>query len=326
MAKILAKGESVYECDVCKRRVRVPTSRTGIDVVQRCIVTSNCRGKLHKLILTKDINATPAFPPEVAGVQDWFQRKVLHTHEQPVQSAKWVINHDLANKPNLYVYVQRYIDGKNVNVETTAYTVKIVDLNTLELTFSQAEQGLAQCITSASQNSTNPSATAGVAVASDDMAITVNGEMTIATLDTADSIVFALTYNSPSSSSPVIIEYIGVNNPTTASPWSGLQYVVVNGKRYRVRSFNITTTQLAPPYFAAGAVASGSTITVTHKPAVGEMLILLANAPYSSVDRIHGQYIDIATLAPTPRLYYQSGVVYAPPAVIKNTYPPIIVA
>ena len=326
MAKILAKGESVYECDVCKRRIRVPTNRVGIDVVQRCTITSSCQGKMHKLIQNKDINATPAFPPEVAGLQDWFQRKVLYTHEQTVQSSKWIVNHDLANKPNIYVYINKYINGVLATVEATNFTVTVVDLNTIELTFSQAEQGLAQCITSASQNSTNPSATAGVAAAAGSIQLTNSGEISIATLSPMDTVSLTLTYTSPSSTNPVIIQYIGIGAASVKSPWAGTEYVIVNGKRYTVRSFNIVTTQLAPSYFAAGAIANGTTINVTDNVNVGDAILLLSTAPYTAADRVYDKFIDVATLKSGSHLAYNNGIVYADPITVKNTYPPIIVA
>ena len=325
MAKILSKGESVYECDECKRRIRVPTNRTGIDIVHRCTITANCRGKLHRLMLTKDINETPAFPPEVAGVQDWFQRRVLHTHEQPVQSAKWVVKHKLANKPNVYVYVQQYVNGVKQSVETNDYTLGVIDADTIEIRFKQAEQGMAQCITSASQNSTNPQGTTGLAVTSNSNLISVSGEITIATLDTVSNVDLTWTFNSPSSSTPLYVSYIGVNSPSYVSPWAGANNVIINGKRYVVRSFNIVTTDMAPLYFSTGAISSGATISITNKPNAGEILVLLSKPPHGSVDRVMNKYIDVSTLS-TPQLYYEAGEVYALPAVIKNTYPPIIVA
>lgn len=324
MAKILSKGESVYECDVCKRRVRVPTNRVGLDVIQRCTITANCRGKLHRVLLSKDINETPAFPPEVVGVQDWFQRRVLYTHEQPVQSATWRVNHELANKPNVYVYVQRYVNGVETNVETNNFTIRVVDKDTLELVFDQAEQGLVQCITSASQNSTNPNTSAGITADTSDIVITVTGELTIATLDDSTTVDMQWTFNSPSSSTPQSIGYVGINAPSYKSPWASASTVVINGRQYVVRSFNIVTSGPAPLYFGTGLVSSGSTMAITTKPAAGEFLILLSTPPHGSVDRTMNKYIDVSTLS-SPKLYYNLGEVYAPTSVIKNTYPPIIV-
>lgn len=326
MAKILAKGESVYECDACKRRVRVPTNRTGLDVVQRCIITSNCQGKLHKVVIAKDITATPAFPPEVAGVRDWFQRKVLHTHEQTVQSSNWVINHGLANKPNIYVYVTRYVNGVATEVPTREFTTTIVDLNTAEIKFAQAERGQAQCITSASQNATNPIATAGVATAATDVQLSSNGEISVATLDDSIGINLTMTYNSPSSPAPINIQYLNIDDPSVSSPWAGVKNVIIGGRRYTVRSFNIVTTQLAPPYFASGAIIDGSTITVTDTIGTGEVLFLLATSPYAAADRVFDRYVDASSIKSGKELLLNAGELYADQLVIRNTYPPIIVA
>ena len=325
MAKILSKGESVYECDECKRRTRVPTNRVGLDVVQRCTITANCRGKLHRLTATKDISETPAFPPEIAGVNDWFQRKVLHTHDQPVQSSTWRITHRLENKPTIRVYVQHYVNGTKQLVESTNYTARIVDTNTTELIFTQAEQGIAQCIASASQNNANPAASlTGVAAIADDFVVTVKGELTIATLSTLNTIDMSWTFNSPSQSTPIYINYSGVNLPSYISPWSGAKSVAIGGKRYIVRSFNVITTDPAPMYFSAGAITTGTTMAITNKPAPSEMLILLSTAPHESVDRVRTKYIDVANLN-QPHMYYNDGEIYVPPSIIKSTYPPIIV-
>lgn len=107
MAQILIKGESVYKCDVCMRKIRVLTSREGIDVVNRCTITYGCKGRLHRVKNAEEANATPAFPTEVAGVKDWFQRRVEYTHTQPIKASTWVIKHNLANKPIIYAYATR---------------------------------------------------------------------------------------------------------------------------------------------------------------------------------------------------------------------------
>ena len=92
-AQILIKGESVYKCDTCNRKVRVATSKDGIDVVQRCIITHGCKGKLYRVRDARDVNSTSAFPAEVPGVQDWFQRRVVYDHSQPIKSQKWYYYH-----------------------------------------------------------------------------------------------------------------------------------------------------------------------------------------------------------------------------------------
>lgn len=106
-AQILIKGESVYKCDTCNRKVRVATSKDGIDVVQRCIITHGCKGKLYRVRDARDANSTSAFPAEVPGIQDWFQRRVVYDHSQPIKSQKWLIKHNLQNKPIVYAYTTK---------------------------------------------------------------------------------------------------------------------------------------------------------------------------------------------------------------------------
>lgn len=111
MAQILIKGESVYKCDTCNRKIRVATARDGIDVVQRCTITFGCKGKLLRVRDTKEVNDTPAFPEEIPGVRDWFQRRVVYTHNQPIRTKMWIIKHNLQNKPIVYAYVSRQTEA-----------------------------------------------------------------------------------------------------------------------------------------------------------------------------------------------------------------------
>src|SRR5512139_2046272 len=107
MTRVVIRGETVYECDVCKRRQRVPTNRQGIDVLPRCNITAGCKGLLHRVTALRDIASTPTAPPEIEGVSDWYQRNVLHIHQQPIRSDRWVVTHNLQNIPILHIFVSR---------------------------------------------------------------------------------------------------------------------------------------------------------------------------------------------------------------------------
>lgn len=332
MPKVVVKGESVYKCSVCARNIRVPTNKQGMDVLLRCNITYNCQGKLRRVTIAKEINETPAFPPEVQGVDDWFQRKVLYTHDQPVQSTTWTIKHNLANRPKLHVYVNRIVDGETVLADITPLTETTIDLNTVQVTFATAESGLAQCIALASQNSVNPESTAEIVDNTTAVQISSNvGEITLATLSSASLVSLALTYKTSGTQLNVVIDYAGIDNvPSINSPWAGTSTVIINGKQYTVRSFNVTTTPLAPAYFAAGQVPAGSTFYVSnyngHPPTTGECLILLGRDPYATVDRVLDQYIDVSQInADAPETFYTTGRGYTVPTVIKQTYPLILV-
>jgi hypothetical protein len=331
MPKVVVKGESVYKCDICTRSIRVPSNPRGLDVLQRCIITHNCPGKLSRVLNAKDINATPAFPPEVQGVTDWFQRRVFYTHQQPVQSQTWTVKHNLAARPTVYVYVNRIINEQSTLVEIQPVQILTVDQNTIKVVFETAETGSVQCVSLTSQNSINPASTESSSQALDIQITSDAGELTIATLSAGPLVGIGLTFKTSGVSTDTLIDYAGISTvPSTLSPWAGTQRVVINGALYTVRSFNITTTPLAPAYFAAGAIPNGSAFYVnTFNSAPtrpGQCLFLLGRAPYATVDRIYDQYIDASSISATnPKFYYTAGKAYSSTDVIRTTYPPILV-
>lgn len=329
MIQVVIRGESVYECDVCKRRIRTPTNRYGLDIVQRCTITSGCQGKLHRVTALKDINSTPAFPPELVGVQDWFARNVLYTHQQPIRTATWIVQHNLQNVPILHTFVNRIVDGKEVLVEQDPTIVETIDANTTRLIFASAESGQVQCVSPSTKNTTNYDNTLAATPVTLSTQLTSNtGEITIATLDSSGIVDVTLTFLSAPLTS---ITYSGVDNvPSIYSPWVGVGSVIVNGKRYTVRSFNLTQTSPAPAYFTAGVIANGtafylSGINSTH---VGDndVLFLLSNAPHTNVDRIYDHYVDAKFVSPTSSAtFYDEGKGYVMSPVVKSTYPLILV-
>lgn len=125
MTQILIKGESVYQCDTCNRKQRVTTARDGIDVVQRCTITFGCKGKMLRVKDMKEINTTPAFPEEIPGVRDWFQRRVVYTHNQPIRTKMWTVKHNLQNKPIVYAYITQQTEASATRSSTNVPTGSI---------------------------------------------------------------------------------------------------------------------------------------------------------------------------------------------------------
>jgi hypothetical protein len=187
---------------------------------------------------------------------------------------------------------------------------------------------LAQCIALSSQNTATPSTLAVNNDTSQDILLTHNGELTFATLDPSPYIAVTMMFNSPSSPQPIVIEYLNLTTaPSSLSPWFGVDYTTINGRKYYVRSLNVLATQPAPLVFQVGLIATGSTVYFPNSTAVGQLLILLAAGPQTVADRTYDKYIDTATAkTSTPQLYYSAGNVYAGKTIIKNTYPPIIAA
>lgn len=329
MTQVVIRGESVYECDVCKRRQRTPTNRYGMDVIQRCTITAGCQGKLHRVTALKDINSTPAFPPEVAGLQDWFSRNILYTHQQPIKTSVWVVQHNLQNVPVLHTFVHRTVDGEETLVEQDPIDVTIIDANTTRLTFASVESGQVQCVSLSTKNTTNYDNTLASAPSADGIQLTTStGEITIATLDASGIVDVTLTFLSTTATD---ITYGGIDGvPSLYSPWVGATTIIVNGKRYTVRSFNLTQTAPAPTYFSAGTVANGTAFYLSgiNNVPVGanEVLFLMSNSPHTNVDRVYDRYVDAYAVSPTsPETFYEEGKGYVMSSVVKSTYPLILV-
>lgn len=327
MPTISATNQYVYRCDTCNRDIRVPANPQGLEVLSRCIVTASCLGKMLRVTDQDVINSTPSIPLEVAGLKDWSIRNVLFTYTQSIAMSTWKIAHNLENNPTVYVYVQTNSTTGSTLTQVEPESIKVVDLNNITITFKQPYAGLVQCVALSSQNAATPSTVAVSKANTSDMSLTNQGEITFATLDPSSVMSIKAVYNSTASPQPVVVEYLNFGPAGILSPWDGANYVTINSKRYYVRSVNLLTQGAAPVVFQSGLIGTGSTLSFPDSTAAGKTLILLANAPQTSIaDRIYDRYVDTASAnVSTPLLYYSAGNVYVAPSLIKNTYPPIAV-
>lgn len=324
------RGEHVYECDTCIRKIRVPENKQGLDVLPNCNITLGCMGKLRRIFNTREVNLTPAVPPEVPGVEDWFQRRVMYTHTQQIADTDWLIEHNLANKPVIHPYVYKVIDNAEVLVTGEPLSIATVDSNTTLVKFATPEAGSAQCISLTTQNITNPDATTYTPVAADTVQLSSNaGVITIATLNDTPMVNVTLSYLTQTG--VTTIDYIGVDDIVSIeSPWVNAKQAIIAGRKYTLRSFNLTTSPLAPTAFSQGLIPNGTGFYVSAinhvAPTPGQVLFLLGKAPYASVDRVLDKYIDAYYVDKTsPQTLYNSGIGTVCPSIIKLTYPPILV-
>lgn len=324
MPNISIKNENVYKCDTCHRNIRVPANPQGIEVVQRCIITAKCLGKMQRVANQDEINNTPTIPLEVTGLKDWSTRSVLFDYTQTVKMAAWKVAHNLENNPTVYVYVNRNGTTGTMLVEVDPKSIEIIDLNNILITFDQPESGQVQCVALSSQNTAVYHTLAINNASTSDMQITNRGELTFATLDPSPTTSVKVMFNSPSSPQPVVVEYLNIATVSILSPWDGASYVTINSKKYYIKSVNLLTWSPAPLVFQSGLVSSGATVYFPNSTVAGQLLLLLANNPQSIADRIYDRYVDTASAnVSTPQLYYNTGNVYVAQSMVKNTYPPI---
>ncbi len=319
----------VYQCDTCKRELHRKQNRLGLDVVNRCVITNGCRGKLF-LEAVKPSYAIGRSTAPVIGLADWTARKVLHTHKQEFLKKVWEIRHDLNNQPSVSAYVYKGDELIRVEPESISYVTN--DL--LTVTFPTAVTGIAQCqARSASDGQNITTLTPKIVEDIDTDTFSTSrsfpltngtdvGELTIATrVSTVATSGFSPTQNlsikvhflSPTdlteiTSVPVTLTFKDANNipvDTNASPWGDAKYVSISGHKYLVRSANIhvggsigdTLTdrgipQGAPCYFTVEYLGN------PRELAPGEILILNSNAPHTKVDKIFDQITDMSDITP----------------------------
>ena len=332
MAQIVVRGENVYQCTVCSRKIRVPNNRYGLDVVHYCTITQGCKGKLNRVTIPKEVNNTPAIPPEVTGIQDWFQRQMLYTYTQTIASNTWTIQHNLGTIPIIHTFLNQIVNGVMTLVETLPPPYKIIDDNNIILTFPEAVSGVAQLEALSSRNTANLQKSKVVQNVNNIQVTTNTGVLTIATLDPSPITEVTLTYVVPGQN-PIAIVYNNLASPPDAnSPWSGINQVYVGGVVYTVRSFNLVSHPAALQYFISGQIPSTGCAVYVGTPLNGptgilkSVLILEAKSPYASVDIITNQYVDFSAETKTSaNILYSYGVAVVTPNTPKSIYPYISV-
>lgn len=326
----------VYKCDTCKREIEIQRNIQGLEHVGRCNITHGCRGKLYQVNIFEDF-VRGTIPDPVVGLDDWKQRKVLHNHDQAIERDEWLIHHGMGVIPIVSVYGDRPIEGDLDNrVEVTPSEVIAVDQDTIRVLFDRPWSGVAQLVARQSDPDLFRD-DVSLASAEEEAAvqISINGEITIATrIDTfnsASAIELTKQYMTPLDTS-FDVTFVIDTSPASitsdgldGSPWSDEGFLVIRGSLYQVRSYAGITQEIT-----TNAVPSGSTFQYTTSNAGdlerGQVLILLASAPYDNIDIIKDQYIDVTDVTDTNNqfgFYYNNGEFFASPSVPQDVYPHI---
>ena len=264
----------VYKCDTCKREIELPQNKKGLEVVQRCIITEGCRGKLGQQSIKYD-HSRGSFPSTVVGLQDWAQRKVLFDFTQTISSTTWTVTHNLGTEPSIVVYIAKQsssvvqtVTGITV-VEKTTYQqvpldeleVTIVNENQLIVTFpsptfTSGQTGIVQCIARSTKPITNVAAPVATTVSY--IQLTNSAELSIASIDNSTTLNLTLEFITPTGT-VVPVNYVVDNIPSVTSPWTGYTNILVNGRNYTVRSFNVVNNITL---FTNGTIPNGSTVRI----------------------------------------------------------------
>lgn len=329
--KIVKRGEEVYQCNVCGRKVRVAQNIHSVSVLPYCNITAECKGKLTKVTKIDDIVSTPAITPQVEGLTDWSQRQILFNYSQFIPNAKWTIKHNMNNAPTYDVLVYR----RDVLIPYTP-EVKIIDKFTSELIFDKPYSGIAQAISLAS--GLKYSKLDYIPPQNEYIEVSNNtGLLTFAILDDLckDTIKVQLLFKNRLNYDQ-ILEYEVIANPNIYSPWSDSDLVFVGDKRYNVRTINVTTDIDNAQFFALGDIPDNAQF-IFHKILFDgtvlsnlenrdDIIVLLSRPPFNVPDKIKDQliYVNQTTFPYDFSKYYfalNNGQVIIDPSTAITIYP-----
>lgn len=328
----------VYKCDVCKRDIELKRNVRGLEKIQRCVITHGCRGKLYQIDLLQDY-VRGNLPDQVAGLDDWRQRKVLYNHIQSIENDTWIIKHNLGTFPSISVFVDfPSEDNPDNTIEIIPEDTIIVDEDNIILKLDRAYSGLAQLVSRQSDpDLLRPNV--GIKIEPEVLQqLSFGGELTIATrvssIGDEENIELGATYTTTENAIVNTVYTADSNLPDTKSPWRDIDKVIIKGKIYTIRSFDAILT----PEMVDGTINSGSTFiftTISSKPngspatthraiAQDEVYLLFAQEPFDSVDKLTNQYIDVFDVTTTENQFafvYDSGEFLSTKTVIQTIYP-----
>ncbi len=324
-----------FKCDTCKRIIELPRDPQGLEIIQRCIITEGCRGKLlQQQIFENFIRGTPT--PPAQGLEDWEPRKALFNYTQTISRSEWVIEHNMGIFPSVQVFADApTINDPNNRVEVTPQDIITIDENNIKLIFDTNTSGVAQLIARETDPTVFNKKEIIEVQSLEPLQITANAYLSLATLSSIDSpnptptnIDFEIVYF-PAEGASITKTYSTDLIPSIESPWSSQTTILIKGKVFNVRSFSILV-----PEMSTGEISNGSTFQITRidlNPTSnfqdinpGEIFILLAREPYTNFDTITNKIIDVTDVSPTQNTFsfiFSQGEMYSDISIIQNIYP-----
>jgi hypothetical protein len=341
------------KCTVCKREIEIPENRKGLEIVNNCIITDKCRGKLYRTERLQDY-IRGKFPSRVAGLDDYTPRRVLYNHTQAVASTQWFVEHNLGVVPAVEVLINIAAESEDslldtpcvlrsdvsnfTQVETTDFTINITGSNTLTITFDDPVSGIAQCIARSSAPVVSEEA---IDMEVPTLQLTASGsELTIATLNetipSSNTLHLTFVYDPPGDALPISYTYAVGSSPSTISPWTDLpppRTVLIEGNQYKVRSFNAFIPEMAngtipdgSSFYLSGIDDGTGNSPLPREVSAEEIFILLALSPYEPVDKIVDNLVDLGAVDASnaqASFFHQDRELFAFETVLLSTFPPV---
>lgn len=316
-----------YQCSLCKRTASKITPASTFNIVNRCIATANCSGTMF------------AIAEQTSGGVDltnntWSPRKALHTHTQIYPSNRWAITHNLGVDPAVVVYVN---EGDALT-EVTDFTIsnQVVGRG-FELILNRMASGSCQCIARESFREQPVAVTESLI----DIQISSSAVLTLGLTHPEQFFVFKINTFNPNTQEVEMRFMRGetYNQAQTAfflsqranSAWSDVNYVNINRRNYKIALVNVfndlqDVLDFSGIDFVGVHYTNTNILSYTDNQlnnlsysdiAKNECEVLLANAPFSTIDKITNQMIDVADLNRN-NLSIVNNNLFVKPAAITN--------
>ncbi len=313
----------IYKCDLCQRKIELPQNKQGIEVTGQCIITDGCHGKLHQFDFIQD-GIVGRLTPDVPGLDNFVPRRILFTHEQTLTAQTWRVIHDLNTEPSVQVFIFVVVNSNEVLTETTPDAIITVSPNETLIQFSTGVKGVAQLISRSTstfkeeKDVVDPAAT---------RQLTINSELTIATLSNDSVLTLSAQFFSPTTLQPTsLLLFEFDNTPDPISPWSGVNRVFIKGKLHEVRSTNVKTL------LEGTGIVDGSPFIITQANFVpvipNSIFVLLSESPHTTFDREFNVIIDISSVTGSnlsQGFFKQGNELFVFQSTIEDIFPPVTI-
>jgi len=339
-----------FKCDTCKREIDILEKPYNLNKFSKCIITDGCRGKLNKLSRNLD-NKRESTPTSVEGLDDFTPRKVFYKHTQNLINNKWKIKHSLGISPAVEVFVRN--NNELVPLNFQDYDIEIIDKNNINILLPNQQKGEVHCIARSTVpdfqliNQTEVELfkvtknaifvfafpkliTHYTGIPSDDPS-----PLPIDTSNPSKPIRLEVSITQPNQEEIICIETL--EDEPNNTPWLGWNEILIRKRRnYNIKSKSLfsfnQTFQL--DNIKAEDISFGTVIkflrvdlgTGNLQPIDQDnVLILLANAPYQSIDKIKNKVVDVNRITTSTFNYfvYQDGEVYTALDNVEPIYPDI---
>lgn len=314
-----------YTCDTCKRIIDIPQNKYGLEVIQKCIITDGCHGKLIQSDLKLD-HIRGKFPNKSKILDDYIPRKILYNHKQSIKLQEWRIEHKLGISPLINVFIEKPKELENIeNIDLTnsENLVELVEINPEYITiisgheliigFDRPEKGFVQLI---SKSSTKQPTIKPIDNSVNYFKLTNLSLLTIATLLDDEIIDIEFEYIDPIGNISSVIYNVD-DNISINSPWSDYNKIYINNKTYVVRSLIIDTNITYGSSFNIKGINGLSLVE-------NDLILLLSNSNYTTVDKVLNSFGNISSLSTENSInetLYNEGELFLNITNIVNVFP-----